>query len=128
MTNTITETVDYMTDKISPVLEKLADTLNTSVEFLWSVLVRQAMVSGIANIIIGSILIFCIYLLFTKGIRTLKMIFNKDSEVGVIATVVFSMVAFIFSLIIIFNIKNTVTCLINPEYWALNEILEKLKG
>ena len=50
------------------------------------------------------------------------------SAAGIIASFAGGIALFILFIAIIANISNASTALLNPEYWALKEILDTIKG
>ena len=121
-----------MENQLVIMLGAIADKLGTTVEMLWGILLNQAKVSAVLSLIyIGFVLIMggSIYVLHKKfskqinGYSDYNMYEEKDG-LGVLMTV---LTALWICLAVggIFEIENAITALLNPEYWALQEILEK---
>ena len=118
-----------MNDKLQAVLVQLAEKLGTTAEHLWSVLIRQAKIEGVTNIVSYVILIVCICL-YLKFLSPFTKVENSDpcewssSEFARIVTSISAGIALlVFTLAAVFSIQNTVTCFINPEFVALNNLV-----
>ena len=108
-----------MEEKVFDALQTLAGQFNTTVEFLWGVLLKQALVDG-------SLSVFTAAFFLIAGVWiqvTLSKAKDLDSESWCIAT--FVLWAFCGP-VIFFNIQSALTSLINPEYWALRQVLRLL--
>lgn len=111
-----------MDDKTEKLIRELADKLGTTAEHLWGVLVRQAVIDAIPNIILG-IVGFCGAILFASF--AWHIFKNRDASkddddlplCGWLLVFTFAML-FIMAL----NIQAIVTALHNPEYWALKQL------
>jgi hypothetical protein len=120
-------------EQVAKLLEQLATKLGTTVEYLWSVLIKQAFIEGVINTIVASLCLLTIigiaiwvkYCLGKDGedreIRYYYMF--DDGSLAVITQIVFTIVA---TIVLFICIGSAITCFYNPEYWALNEILSKL--
>ena len=99
-------------------------------KYLWGVLVKQAYISAIIDIcyyvfllVICALLVWFWQPLF-KGIVAAA---DKTDGIAIIAVVLLGILFAIVLLVAFFSVGGTVTALINPEYWALKEILQALK-
>jgi len=107
-------------------LQALATKLGITVEYLWEVLLRQAMISAMIDI---AYVIF-VALLCTLAYRYRKTIFKMwvENEFDVIALITIgTFVLFILIVVAIIAAFSVATPLINPEYWALDKILSSIK-
>jgi len=102
-------------------INRLADKLGTTAEHLWGVLIVQARINAYEDIAIlafwgAASLLFS--LLFWKA--------NKDeweyTDVIVGVWIVVLICAGIYGLM---AVPEIITCLANPEYWALQQILPR---
>lgn len=118
-----------MEKELELVIDKLAEKLGTSVEFLWSVLIKQAYVYvtysafGFLIILLAGFIIYKIH----KKLHRNNSYKEEDGEFYM--TIIFvSFLAWIFTMgfFLVFNISEVVTALLNPEYWAINKIISKL--
>lgn len=113
-----------MDDKTAVLLQKLADKFGTTTEYLWGVMVRQAHVAAITNLIQYAILGAVVYF-FVRWLRSDE----RDYEDGVSFPValVLGIPLLIVVFIAFFAISNTITGLANPEYWALQRVINAAK-
>lgn len=112
-------------------IDKLAAKLGVATDYLWSVLIKQAFVSGITDIIQYVVIVaLCIFL-----IKKHKHFCNKDNKwsyyemedgLGIPMTIAGVVAAFLL-LCLFFCVPNTFTKFANPEYWALEQILDTVK-
>lgn len=126
-----------MNDQIIQLIESLADKLGTTSEYIWKVLIEQAPITAITEIlfiffvIAGSIILYFLHRKFSKKpdengdeIYTLYEKYD-DFLAGVMIALT---VLFIILLIVsAFLIENIINAFFHPEYWALQEILKSLK-
>lgn len=139
-------------DKIMPVLEKLAKEFNTTTDYLWEIMVRQAMVVFVTDLVLYVLgIIICIigikitFVLYKRAISILKKkkegkIKEKwefagddilDSSYGIAFLVSLTITLFVslFTIIVIlYSLTNTMTALINPEYWALEKLFSVFRS
>lgn len=108
-----------MDDKTLKALEILASKLGTTSEFLWAVLVKQAVLSSSIQLAVAAVL-------FIIGIAAgvwLSKTNPKENQGNPAAFGLCLLSAFI---IFVFVFPHHIATLINPEYWALNRIFEVL--
>lgn len=137
------QTVKDVVDTIMPYLSAAAEQLGTTAAYLWQLQVKQAYVFGIVGTIkyIVWIALCCVgykvikYFvknyneknqLYTEGELTFKQ-FDNATE-GCIY-IPFIIVAVAFGLYLSLpSLNELATVFINPEYWALNQVISLLKG
>ncbi len=117
---------------LEPMLRELAEKMGTTSEYLWTVMIKQAFLSGIT--LIGVMVVFVIiipmWVRFAKHVYRLTIIENsKDRwhEEVMIPIYIISGILGVATIItsIILPIEMA-TCFFNPEYWALKNILSKI--
>lgn len=117
-----------MNNEIVNALETLAAKLGTTSEYLWSILLKQAPISAITDLIQYGLLILACVIWSKKMKNTIPKILNKGLNENHWAWVVaISIMLGIFIIVAFFSIPNTIYALVNPEYWALDRLLSKLK-
>jgi hypothetical protein len=113
-------------------LDLLAQKLGTTAEHLWGILVKQAGVSVISDAVVCCMLIVFLAVFWFIAERWLNHLEGNESNndeidrffsVFVIANIA-SLFAFGF---LLYAIATATTRLLNPEYWALQEILKVFK-
>ena len=111
-------------EQITPVLEKMAEKLGVTVEYLWSILIKQAPLSGITDII-QYILLGIVTWVFVKVSFKVHHKIEKEDWDGVayIPLWVIGVGILILWITAFFCFPNTIWAFFNPEYWALKEIL-----
>jgi hypothetical protein len=120
-------------------IEQLAKQLNTTVEYLWSVMIRQASVSAyidmVTIVVWGIALVLAVYGLYKFYSYWSKKEGETDPwewddpivSVGyLICVCVVIAVGAGFVVSTFTTIPTIIARLINPEYWALTQILERL--
>ncbi len=122
-----------MDQKTLEALQALAAKLGTTAEYLWTVLVRQARLSLIADLILIGCLTVALAAIF-RQMRLLRARFtemmqrNQDPMIEYLAAfglwlLIVACVGIGLSLI-----PDLMTKIFNPEYWAFRQILEAMKG
>jgi K+-transporting ATPase A subunit len=116
-------------NEVAKTLQVLATQLGTTVEHLWGVLLRQAPITGVVSIIQYIIVFVCCYYAF-KGTKYIKTEIDNGSrdETWWCLPIITWVILGVFLAATFFSIDDTVACFINPEYWALEHVLYKIKG
>jgi len=119
-----------MNKETSKLIEELANKLGTTTEYLWSILIHQARINAIINL-------FQLLILVIVGFALYKahQYFKGEDKDGYErytegTTFVMVMASITYCVLLIFafcSIGDTVNGFINPEYWALNEVMSLLK-
>ena len=111
-----------------PLLEKLASKLGTSAEYLWTVLLKQAPISAFLDMVEYLIIAVVCIISCKLSIFTHKKISKGDwDDEAYIPLGVVVIVAIMLAAVAFFSFQGTVTKLINPEYWALKEVIKSVK-
>ncbi len=117
--------LDKLIEKIHPAIESLSDKLGTTAEHLWVILVRQSYNNAIGNMVIIAFAIIGLCLAFKGANIWKKKIdeegWDKDGWGGIIALKIVSSV--VSTIVITGNVTCCMQKLINPEYYALQIIL-----
>ena len=117
-------------EQLEPMLRELAAQLGTTVEYLWGVMITQAHVY-VLSYIVYLVLFFLVFFITYKLIKNLANEADDDLECMqipqfiLIVVLCFGLVAGTIGLTIEFS--NFLTALLNPEYWALQQILEYIR-
>jgi hypothetical protein len=106
-------------------IQKMADGLGTTATHLWMVLVKQAYIGGVINCILTLIYVLVVAILGICTAITMRGDDEDKKAAMVIACLVFGVVGGIFA---IGMLADNLTRLMNPEYWALQQVLETVKG
>jgi len=124
-----------MDDKTLQAMTALANKLGTTAEYLWGVLLRQAPLTGIIDLLlmvamsIGAVM-WCRFVL-RKTTKPEKTDYNHrdpdaewTDEVSVLAWCSAFAVVVVVVMVVSSNLDAAVAALVNPEYWALKQILK----
>ena len=118
---TIKETIEVIT----PYLQQIADKLGTTGEYLWKLQVTQAYVDAsciVAFYVLTMVAAYGFYKLF-------RFVLKSDSEERLGVFIAFCGFVLIPMIVFcIFKFKTLMTILINPEYYALTNIITMVKG
>lgn len=120
-----------MNDKLQKTLTDLAAKFGTSVEHLWGVLLYQAKVQVITDLfyyvlcIVGGVVLYRYHIKFSKKYDTKygSSCSYEDSDFCIPIMGVLGVMWITYFIYCICSIGTTVSAAINPEYWALKEIL-----
>lgn len=118
-----------MEEKILNALGALSNKLAIPVDHLWSVLVKQAIISGSINLAFAimwvlatvGFIIFCYKTMAGEKPRFTAEDIVVPSCLLAVALVVVS------GCLLIFTVPGAVIAFFNPEYWALTQITQFLK-
>jgi hypothetical protein len=128
-----------MADQINSVIDKLAEKLGMATNAIYPYLVKQAAVNGITDIVLCIVaVLFTIGFIF--GVK--KAYFTKDKdgktwyyskyeddeEFGIILiTIILAILQVILLFCLVGWICDAITAFMNPEYYALRDLLNMLK-
>ena len=128
-----------MEERAFEYIDALAANLGVAAEHVYGALLKQAMVSGVRSLVFIVICLAVVYMvlrLLNRIITDVKEGNNDSifvdgwgiSPAGIIASFAGGIAMFILFIVILADISNATTALLNPEYWALKEILGMIKG
>ena len=120
------EQMQQLTEKTLRIIETLATKLGTTAEYLWGVLTQQALVSSVTEAImfcVYAIAIAWAYRLLAKRTEGEK---GCNSERTNMLWMTWIAVTAVLLVALTFEINGIVTGILNPEYWALKEIINRL--
>ena len=124
-----------MNEQTTKLITDLASKLGTTTEYLWGVLIKQALysvITDLAFLIFSVIYGFVLYKVYKwlcepvdEGGRYTR--FDEHEDNAVMPFAIASIIFIVFLIVNIINFPNIIAGLFNPEYWALHEILKQLK-
>jgi hypothetical protein len=125
------ETINGVKEAVTglmPYLEKAAEKLGTTAQYLWALQLKQAYVLFWTNIVY--IILTCFgWFIFYKGAKKLTKTQDKDLVMGLFIFLVSLGIALTASTLVhLSSINEYMTMLFNPEYWALSEVVKLLRG
>ena len=112
-----------MSDKTEQLVRELAEKLGTTGEHLWGVLIQQAAINAVTSwliVIVMGVFLAIAYQVVNKNTTKTE---NWTNEGAFLAWMVFYCYAGICLIPVCCAIDTTATALLNPEYWALKQIL-----
>ena len=123
-----------MDDKTLSALTALAQKLGTTAEYLWGVLLKQAPITGAIDLAVMAAWIAAVVWWFRfvqrKTAEPTATAENKYpsaqwvQEDAVLAWCSVALSGLLTALIVGTSLSSTVAALLNPEYWALKQILK----
>ena len=123
-----------MNEQIMGILRVLAEKFGTTTEFLWSILVKQAYVTGITHTV-GFVLAGLFVFGWNRVAWGLKLPQEPhedrggDKTFGIMMVRLFGVVAAcIWAMLFFCGLTGVVTALVNPEYWAIQQVMKGLSG
>jgi amino acid permease len=145
----------YM-DKVMELLEQLANSLGVAVEYLWTTLVKQQYVEGVTNLVIAVVGVIVTIVLLCWIPRATKYFINQYKELAedrrkngtgfegsyrvssyredfcsflrFTVPIIGFIAIFIIVLCTVNDIKLGIQQLLNPDYFALKEVLDVISG
>ena len=122
-----------MNDNTAKLLQELSDKLGTTTELLWSILLKQAPIDATISLIQIILMVSSGYVLIF--INDKRVIYNKEHSgfysddtmywTGLIAGGIIYCLLLAFCLGLLEDVING---FFNPQYWALDKILDTLKS
>lgn len=123
-----------MNEATEKLIRELAEKLGTTADHLWGVLCRQAIISGVTNLIVLGVWFFIIVWGYKIVARKTKCppktetnpypVSEWNGEGVACAWLVWGFLAGVSILIAGLSLEYVVGSLLNPEYWALNKIVK----
>ena len=122
-----------MNESTEILIRELADKLGTTADHLWLVLVRQAPISGTVDLLltVGMMVFLVLAFRFLQKKTTVPPKSESDAypsaewerEGAFIAWLCWIIILIVMVLVMIGSLSTTIAALINPEYWALKQLL-----
>ncbi len=120
-----------MDEKTEALIRELAEQLGTTGEHLWGVLVRQAPITGVIDLLVlvaWAVFMVWAYRLVVRKTkdpdpedRTVKPEWREEG--AVVAWALWGFTAAMFVIIAGVELSGIVGAIVNPEYWALKQVL-----
>jgi Flp pilus assembly pilin Flp len=118
-----------MNEETTKLIQQLADKLGTTAEHLWAVLVRQAPITSCVDVVVLIAAVIATVIsarTLMKGVKGLKDGFENDGlnmSMAIVGSIV-CLIAAIVLIICIAGLGTTASGFLNPEYWALKQIIK----
>ena len=120
-----------MNSENTKLIEQLAERLGTTAEYLWAVMLSQAQVYAITTsieiiaIIIMGVVLVHYHMKFAKEKDGISLYEEYDLGLPILMGVL-AIFWFLLAVVGFFCISNIVTAIVNPEYWALDKLLDTI--
>jgi uncharacterized membrane-anchored protein len=113
-------------------IETMSAKLGVAAEHLYAILVRQSYVSAITELITLAIFLvvsgYAFYFCYKKYWKTQQEKNWSDEDQWFVSSIILGIVFGIVVIIALFVIPDAIGRFINPEYYAIKELLEVAKG
>ncbi|OJV22716.1 MAG: hypothetical protein BGO30_08560 [Bacteroidetes bacterium 41-46] len=111
-----------MEEKLTILIEKLADQLGETTEATWGILVAQAKIAAITNFVAGGVFILLAIVSIWLGyiVRRAEKADNDTVKSGIGIGILLALTFLALSLAFIIP---AITATFNPEYWALSKLI-----
>lgn len=123
-----------MDEKTLQALTALANKLGTTTEYLWGVLLKQAPITGVIDLSLTAawVLLTVMWCRFVLRKTTAPKPTDEDryphadwtDEAAFFSWLSAAVLAIVTALIVTSSFATTAAALVNPEYWALRQILK----
>ena len=110
--------------KAENALDAIADKLGTGIDHFWPLFIKQQWADGIISIIIFVLIMMFFILLSYISYKNYKNGPNPDT--GLILTLALLATALV-GLLVVYELRTGILQILNPEYYALKEIMELMK-
>lgn len=126
-----------MNEQTAKLLEQLANKLGTTSEYLWNILLKQAPIDATVTLLQTLFLIFVGWVLWKVHKKLLSKppgqgyydSYYEEYDVGAVLPMILVTGVWGIMMIICFCCSGSIVSgYFNPEYWALKEILNALRG
>ena len=124
--NGVDPTVVYVVEKLGAGVEALATSMQVPAAHVYEILVRQAVVVGLTELLWtlgGGIIAYASSRIVRKGIK----LYRNDDEAFIPCFIFGGAGTFMGFILVGISITNAIRCLVNPEYYAIKEILKVLQ-
>lgn len=127
-----------MNENTAKLIESLAQKLGTTSEYLWGVLLKQAYVAATVTLIqtiltiAFGVVLYKLHKKFSKKRSTnnssySNSLYYKHEEALVIPMIIGALIWTIFFIAAFLCFGDIINGYFNPEYWALEQVLDKIK-
>ena len=119
-----------MNEQTAALLQNLADKLGTTSQYLWAVLVKQAPIYSVITLVeyvAFALLLTALYRFRVPVGKFIKAWFETEEITAFIFCVVAGLTLVTLILSCLFSVSPMLTGFLNPEYWALKEVMNAVK-
>jgi len=113
-------------------LKQLIEFLKTTSPQLWGILMKQVYSDAVVSLFTGSLFLVVLIVCISRALKLYKRSNDKDSDYYRddydMQYVAIGMIAFLAILAVMFALPLGIQRFYNPEYYAISDILDTLKG
>ena len=123
-----------MNEQTMKLVDQLAQKLGTTSNYLWSILLKQAPVSAIIDLIyfiltiIGGIILYKVHKYLASEKNGEESIYDENGGFVICIMIFATLIWTVLFIACFFSIGNIINGFFNPEYWAFDKILSSLKS
>lgn len=110
-----------MNEQTAKLLEQLAGKLGTTSEYLWGILLKQAPIDATITLFQTAVVVLITYVMWKKVVGA-----KKDDDDFMPVYIIVAILWSIFCFITLCFSGSIINGYFNPEYWALERILQSL--
>lgn len=114
-------------NKFAPTIDSVAARLKVPAEFVWRILVKQAYVDFATNLVVVGLLFWLVRYFAYPGFEHMVLSDKQDIEAWDVWRIVVGIIAIIPLFFYVIFLIGSIGGVINPDYYALNTILDLAK-
>jgi hypothetical protein len=120
------QTIKDSIDVLAPYLDKLAESIGNNGTYVFNLMMKQSYITGIVDL---SYLIFCIILSIVafKCYKLQHTTSTDDADNYAVISLISMSLSTAFGVAWVCQLNECVTCLFNPEYAAIIQLLHAIK-
>lgn len=128
-----------MDEKTNQLLQQLSEKMGTTVEHLWVILINQAkydIITSVIQMVFMAAFIFItirLHIKFSKPINTKDglsyyyNLYSKKEELLIVPMMFAGIASIIMMMFFLAGFDDLMCAILNPEYWALRQIINFVK-
>jgi uncharacterized Tic20 family protein len=118
-----------MNNETTLLLNKLAEKLGTTADNLWAILLHQAPVDATITLVQSILFVLTPFIVYRVHCRIEKMEYRYgENDAYGLLMILAAVVSAILVIIAVCSMDTIVNGYLNPQYWALEKILDTLKS
>jgi hypothetical protein len=114
-----------MNEQTEKLIRELAEKLGTTVDHLWGVLIRQAYINSLCDLVTLVLAGVLVFFLAIGQVKLREKYENSNyEEIYFISRIFLTIFIIIYIFALFYALTEIITGFINPEYWALHKLLD----
>lgn len=119
-------------ETITKYIDQLAQSLNVASEHVYEALIKQAMVTGIIAtvwaVIMSAVVLGCLNVIQKTRKKAQESGDYFDESEAFLKSMLFGLIIFASFVSGYYALETALTALLNPEYWAIKEVLNAINS